>query len=97
MCVISPMNVTERWTAKTYLVVVRRRHKDDGPITGDMEGAPRAYLAEEYVDNEFPEEQRGVVHKVRRHLSRNARLLPTGDASRRHRALYKSAVATDEI
>ena len=56
MCVIAPMKVTERWTAKTYLVVVRRRHKDDGPITGDMEGAPRAYLAEEYVDNEFPEE-----------------------------------------
>lgn len=70
---------------ETYLIVVRRRHKDDGPITGNMEGPSRAYLAEEYVDNELPEEQRGVVDKVRRHLSRYAALLPTGGTGRRHR------------
>lgn len=54
----------------THLVVMRCCHKNDRAISGDVEGTSGTYLSEEDTCDGAPEDERGLVGKVRRKRER---------------------------
>lgn len=54
-----------QWLKCAYLVIVRGSHEYDGTLAGNVKRAPGSDLAEEYVGDDAPKDERGVIDEVR--------------------------------